>query len=190
MEIELDKKYGILLSGGLDSAVLLYVILKQQPLINLQPFTIPKHDGSALYADPVIDYINKELSVELPKTKYVGNPDARHEDQSSIAIREIFLQHSIDYLFMGVNTNPPELDTLEGAPKRKLVPPSKKLIYPFATMLKDKIIQIMFEENQQELMNITHSCTEQKQGRCNRCWQCTERAWAFRQLNKIDTGTL
>jgi 7-cyano-7-deazaguanine synthase in queuosine biosynthesis len=57
-------------------------------------------------------------------------------------------------------------------------------------MLKDEIIQIMFDEQQEELMNITHSCTEQKNGRCGKCWQCTERAWAFDKLGKTDTGTL
>ena len=37
-----DKQYGLLLSGGIDSAVLLYLLIKENPRINLQPFTIPK----------------------------------------------------------------------------------------------------------------------------------------------------
>jgi 7-cyano-7-deazaguanine synthase in queuosine biosynthesis len=91
---------------------------------------------------------------------------------------------------MGVTPNPPELNHLDGAPKRKLIPPVKKLVYPFANMLKDKLVQIMFDEGQEDLANITHSCTERTEGRCNICWQCQERAWAFNQLNKVDTGTL
>jgi hypothetical protein len=105
-------------------------------------------------------------------------------------MREIFIKHPVDFLFMGVNTNPPELDDLEGAPRRVLTPPNSQIGYPFAHMLKDEILNIMFAEGQEDLADITHSCTEQQVGRCNRCWQCTERAWAFNKLNKIDTGKL
>jgi hypothetical protein len=190
MDIDLSKKYGILLSGGLDSAILLYLLIKQSPDINLQPFTIPKHDGSALYANPIITHVNKRFGTSIPDTLYVGDPDAHHTKQSSTAIHEIFMKHSVNYLFMGVNTNPQELDNLDGAPRRLLDPPSPKLVYPFAHMLKDEIVKIMFDNGQEDLMNITHSCTEQQVGRCNKCWQCTERAWAFNQLNKQDTGNL
>jgi hypothetical protein len=188
--LQKNLKYGILLSGGLDSAVLLYLIITQLPEIRIQPFTIPKHDGSALYADPIVEHFNQKFNLNIPATIHVGNPDEYHANQSSTAIREIFSRYNIDYLFMGVNTNPPELETLDGAPQRKLTSPSPKLLYPFAALLKDQILQIMFDHGQEDLANITHSCTEQKVGRCNRCWQCTERAWAFRQIDKLDTGTL
>jgi len=189
MNLDPTKKYGLLLSGGLDSAVLLYLLIKQCSTINLQPFTIPKHDGSALYADLIIDHFNKKFGLSIPRTIFVGNPDAHHTEQSTTAIIEIFKNHKVDYLFMGVNTNPPELDNLNGAPKRKLESTDPKLLYPFAHMLKDEIIKIMLDEGQEDLADITHSCTEKKIGRCGRCWQCTERAWAFKQLDKVDTGT-
>jgi hypothetical protein len=190
IETRIDKTYGLLLSGGLDSAILLYLLIKDNPKINLTIFTIPKHDGSALYAVPMVEHFNKKFNLSIPSPIFVGNPDAHHTEQSTTAIVEIFAKNFVDFLFMGVNTNPPELTDLDGAPKRKLTSPSPKLLYPFAHMLKDEIIKIMFDESQEDLMNITHSCTEQQLGRCNRCWQCTERAWAFRQLDKQDTGTL
>jgi len=190
IETQIDKAYGLLLSGGLDSAILLYLLIKNNPKINLTIFTIPKHDGSALYAGPIVEHFNKKFNLSLPTPIFVGNPNVHHAEQSTIAILEIFTKHTIDYLFMGVNTNPPELDNLDGAPKRKLTSSSPKLLYPFAHMLKDEIIKIMFDEEQEDLMNITHSCTEQKVGRCNQCWQCTERSWAFKQLGKQDSGIL
>lgn len=188
--LQKKSKYGILLSGGLDSAILLYLIIKQEPEVQLQPFTIPKHDGSALYADPIIKHFNQKFNLEIPSTIYVGDPDEHHTKQSSTAIREIFSNHRVDYLFMGVNKNPPELEELNGAPQRKLVSPSARLLYPFAQLLKDKILEIMFDEGQEDLATLTHSCTEQKVGRCGQCWQCTERLWAFKQLDKLDTGIL
>lgn len=191
MQISIDtsKKYGLLLSGGLDSAVLLYLLIKNCPTIDLQPFTIPKHDGSALYANPIIDHVNSKFGLAIPSTIYVGKPNAHHSMQSISAIMDIFENHPVDFLFMGVNTNPPGFNNIKGAPKRRLKTPNPKLLYPFASMFKDAIIKIMFDEGQQDLANITHSCTEQQVGRCNQCWQCSERAWAFRQLNKLDTGT-
>lgn len=189
-EIDDSKKYGILLSGGLDSAMLLYLLIKSNSNINLQPFTIPKKDGSSIYAVMVINHLNNKLGLKISQPVLVGNPNAHHTKQSTSAILEIFNKHRVDYLYMGVNTNPPELDNLNGAPKRFLSSPSPRLIYPFAEMLKDEILKIMFDEGQEDLCNVTHSCTEQQVGRCNLCWQCTERSWAFTRLHKIDTGTL
>lgn len=190
IDTQINRTYGLLLSGGLDSAILLYLLVKNNPNINLTIFTIPKYDGSALYAGPIVDHFNKKFNLNIPSPVFVGNPDAHHTEQSTTAIVEILSNYKIDYLFMGVNTNPPELNDLDGAPKRKLTSPNPKLIYPFAHMLKDEIIKIMFDEEQTDLMNLTHSCTEQQLGRCNRCWQCTERAWAFKQLDRQDTGIL
>ena len=59
-ELDVTKKYGIMLSGGLDSAILLSLIVQDNPSIDMQPFTIPKHDGSALYADNIVDFVNNK----------------------------------------------------------------------------------------------------------------------------------
>lgn len=185
-----DKmKYGLMLSGGLDSAILLFLIVKQNPEVNLQCFTIPKHDGSALYVNNIIEKVNHKFDRKFLPTIYVGNPDLHHRMQSSVAIREIFLSHNIDYLFNALNQNPPELSKLENAPVRNKKSNHPKLILPFVDMLKDQILGIMYSNNFEELIDITHSCTEMKETRCNKCWQCQERAWAFKKLNRIDTGT-
>ncbi len=185
-----DKKYGILLSGGLDSAILFYLLIKSNPLINLQPFTINKSDGSYLYADPIIDHFNKKFNLSVPKTIVVGDPTVYHRFQSVTAVREIFEKYPVDFLYNGLNKNPPELDNLAGAPKRSIHSKNPKIIFPFANLYKHNILEFMYDNNQEDLIDITHSCTEQDKGRCNQCWQCTERAWAFKQLNKIDTGNL
>jgi 7-cyano-7-deazaguanine synthase in queuosine biosynthesis len=91
-------------------------------------------------------------------------------------------------LFIGINQNPPELEKLAGAPLRNQKSDNPKILFPFVDLYKDAILKIMIDEEQLDLVDITHSCTEQQVGRCNRCWQCTERAWAFSKINVADTG--
>lgn len=190
IKTEPDKRYGILLSGGLDSAILLYLLVRVNPEIQIQPFTIAKTDGAALYADPVIEHFNKKFNQAIPKTIIVGDPTVHHRQQSTTAVKDIFEKHPVDYLFIGINQNPPTLASLPGAPKRDTESTNPQIIFPFVSMYKDQILDLMYKYQQEDLADITHSCTEQSQGRCNKCWQCTERAWAFNQLKKEDTGKL
>lgn len=185
-----NKRYGLLLSGGIDSAVLLYLLVKSNPSINLQPFTIPKTDGAYLYADPIINHINQKFSLTIPNTTQVGNPTVHHRLQSTTAIQDIFKKYPVDYLFIGINQNPPELNLLPGAPKRDTKSNDPRIVFPFVNLYKHNILEFMYSNNQTDLVDLTHSCTEQQYGRCNKCWQCTERAWAFKQLDKLDTGQL
>lgn len=189
IDIDLNLKYGILLSGGLDSAVLLYLIIRDYPVIDIQPFTIPKYDGAILYADPVIDHFNKKFDLKIPKTISVGDPNVYHRLQSKTAVKEIFEKYAVDKLFIAINQNPPELADLPGSPQRDRKSDNPKILFPFVNLYKDDILRIMIDEDQLDLADITHSCTEQQIGRCDRCWQCTERAWAFSKLGKVDTGT-
>lgn len=184
------KKYGIMLSGGLDSAILLYLLVKSNPLIDIQPFTIPKKDGAILYANPVIEYINQFFNISIPSTISVGDPSVHHRLQSKIAVEEIFKNYTIDTLFIAINQNPPDLENLPGAPIRDKKSDNAKISFPFVDLYKDDILKMIIEENQLRLINLAHSCTELSDGRCNKCWQCNERSWAFNKLNLSDSGTL
>jgi hypothetical protein len=185
-----DKCYGIMLSGGLDSAILLYLLIKENPLIKIQPFTIPKFDGAALYADPIIKHFNDKFRLTIPATIMVGDPTAHHREQSITAVKDIFSKYPVDILFIALNQNPPSLTHLPNAPNRDKKSNHSKIILPFVDLYKDQIVQFMIDNGQEDLMTITHTCTEQTVGRCNKCWQCTERKWAFTKLDKEDTGLL
>jgi hypothetical protein len=190
IETTIDKTYGIMLSGGLDSAIMMYLIIRDNPLINLQPFTIPKFDGAALYANPIITHFNKKFDLSIPSTILVGDPTVHHRQQSTTAIKDIFNNHSVDILFSAINQNPPKLNNSPDAPKRVTKSDNPRIIFPFITLYKDAILHLMYDNQQEDLINITHTCTEQQHGRCEQCWQCSERKWAFKQLNKEDTGLL
>ena len=112
-----------------------------------------------------------------------------HRLQSGVAIREIFERFEIDFLFNALNRVPEELMG-PSAPLRNKKSDHPKLLLPFIDYLKTDILQLAFDMEWEDLFQITHSCTEEKLVRCNKCWQCNERAWAFNRLNKIDTGRI
>lgn len=198
VDLNSNKKYGIMLSGGLDSAILLYIILKEAKEKNIkleiQPFSIPKYDGSYLFVEGILEYLKNIFKIDIPNTILVGDPNAHHTQQSKTAVLEIFQKYSeIDFIYFATNQNPTKdfdysLYPAGSFPNRVTKSEHLKVIMPFIDMYKDQILKILFDHNQVELLNLTHSCTEQKTGRCGRCFQCNERAWAFRQLNKLDTG--
>ena len=194
IKTNLGKKYGIMLSGGLDSAMLLYLILSQDKNINIQPFSMRKHDHSYKYVNNIIDYFNHHFEINIPETILVGNPDVHHRMQSTLATGEVFTRHpEIHVLFNGINQNPPQPwgDPNWEYPARPNPGYTvKKMEFPFLHLYKTDIVNLMFEHGQEELMNLTHTCTEMTDGRCGVCFQCNERAWAFERLNKTDTGKL
>lgn len=197
VEIQQNTNYGIMLSGGFDSAVLLYFVLaefknKKLP-IKLQPFTVQKFDGSYKYVDGVIEYFNTMFDIQLPNSIIVGDPSLHHSQQNKSGVLEIFSNHkSIDKVFIGLNQNPPEPfgDPKWEKPNRPSQSTDHRIILPFIELYKTHIVDLIFQYNLQYLMNITHTCTEQPIGRCGICFQCSERAWAFTQLKEVDTGIL
>jgi hypothetical protein len=198
VELNQNSKYSIMLSGGLDSAILLYVILKEAQVknikLNLQPFSIPKHDGSHLFVKTILEYFKEKFEVTIADTILVGNPNVHHSQQSKTAVAEILQKYpGIDFIYFATNQNPiKDFDYApypEGSfPNRVKESGHPKVLMPFIHMYKDEILKILFDHGQEELLKLTHSCTEQKTGRCGRCFQCNERAWAFRQLDKLDSG--
>lgn len=175
-----------MISGGLDSAVLLY-LLYANGLYNLPVFTIDKLDGSLDHANAVVNHFNSKFNLNLPRPIIVGDPSVHHRLQSTTAVIDIFTNHGVDVIYNALNKNPEELNNLPSAPKRTTTQPPK-MILPFINLYKTHIIDLMYEFEQEDLLDITHSCTERSVGRCDICWQCQERAWAFTKLNKKDTG--
>lgn len=193
IDIQPNAVYGILLSGGLDSAVLLYLFLKtcQDEKISpvIRPFTIPKTDGSYLYVASVISWMIEHFDLEIPHYTLVGDPTLHHRAQSTSAIQDIFNKFpKTDYIIVGINQNPPEDIGAEG-PVRDTKSDNARILVPFVDLYKTHIVDLIYEHNLQGLLDITHSCTEQRIGRCMQCFQCLERAWAFEQLNQTDIGT-
>jgi hypothetical protein len=200
-EIEIDisfpegenKRILYAISGGADSAILLYLLAKQNKQLGTQhqiiPFTVPRPDNGASYSPKIVSWINNKLETDIPMPLVVGDGNLHHSIVVKKAIKDLMATNQYDHLFVAENKTPPiDLDGL--APVRAKSPNFKKATLPFWGITKEYTIDLYYRENIPELLEITHSCTELKETRCNKCFQCNERAWAFKRLDRTDPGNI
>lgn len=191
LNIELNflrRRIGVMVSGGLDSALLYYLI---QSLVDdrytVTPFIIDRpNDGSSIYAQPVIDYVNSVLNKppQVGTILHISENDS--ELQVGAGVREL-ANHNVNINYIGL------IETLPihciGVPGPYKPINSEKFIFPFKDLNKSHIVDLVCKVNQQELFSITHSCVYKKD-RCSMCNRCNERYWAFTKLGLVDPGTV
>lgn len=176
------SRIGIMLSGGMDSALLLY-LLADTFSNEITPFTVPKTDGAALYVNGIIEWVNNKTNREIPNSKFIGDPNLYHGAIINNAIKEINKEY--DFLYFAGNSYPE--DVLPNGPKR-VRRKDPRHFQPFFDCYKNEIVKAYVDFDIMDLIPLTHTCTEQAEGRCNVCWQCKERIWAFNEINIEDTS--
>lgn len=184
---------GIFVSGGFDSTVLSSLVFQQISEHNLACkitlFTVPRHDDSLVHSERISGWLKMVYPKVCFEKKIVGDPDLHHSKQVSSGIKEILGVDNNIAVIIGDTLIPPKLSN-NGAPvrKRSFDP---KIIQPLFDYDKTMSLLLAKELNQLEAISkITHTCTENKTLRCNKCWQCLERSWAFKNLNINDVGRM
>jgi hypothetical protein len=177
------KKLGIMVSGGLDSAVMYYLIQKLNIDYKLNhivyPIVIFREEGSKTHAYPVIEYVNNllNLSDQLIEKFNFGQRIPQHLEVK-IAASLLKLRKTIDHLFIGLIVTRPEhaigID-VTGPVDDDFV------LFPFALLEKCHIVDLINKLNVPELFNITISCD--KGINCGKCNGCRERKWGFTVMN-------
>jgi len=191
------KKIAVLLSGGSDSAILLYILAKEckKYNIDLMIFTVPRADGALNYSPRIVLEINKLLDINLKPPISVGDPkNHHHSQQTRSGHREILFNYpDIDYIYYGSQKVSPELENIETViypwrPDRLFYP--GKTICPFFDLTKDHTLDLYYQLGVENLLKFSHSCCVWNKGRCGKCYNCIERNWAFQKLDKTDPGCL
>tara|TARA_Y100000816_G_scaffold199784_1_gene146554 strand:+ start:3743 stop:4435 length:693 start_codon:yes stop_codon:yes gene_type:complete len=209
-----DKKtIGVVVSGGFDSSLLWYIVNEftgtDQKVI---PFTVPKVDGALTYATRMLEWYSKlkntkrlhpivinQEGVDWNRNDYQGDEVAQ---QLLNGIKEIVDNNMADVVFTGVNDYPPHYRTLcsyhTPAPRKKVsesdyvhngVPINEIIKQPFADYTKDFLVRLAWELGiLNDVAEFSHSCVEQIRGRCNECFWCKERSWAFQEAGLSDIG--
>jgi 7-cyano-7-deazaguanine synthase in queuosine biosynthesis len=190
IEIDSDNHIGAMLSGGMDSALMLYIMLKEKPLTTkLTVFNVPNpKDNAGYFSTKIASFLEKKLNHPIP-VQHIGNTTLPHNVIINHAGKYILENKLVDILYVGMNQNPPVTLPATGPWRRNPTDPiPKNLAFPFIDLYKTHILEIYKQLDILELADITHSCTENVGKRCNICFQCHERAWAYRELGLVDNG--
>ena len=196
---EQHKRIGVMLSGGADSAILLYLLALERKMSNtdheLIPLTVPRGDGAWDYVSPIVEMINNILKISLPMPIMVGDPTLHHSQQTRSGERDARDNHNIQHIFYGSQAHPP-------VPMPGEYPARPPQIHftnnagivtttcPFALLDKRHTIELFEIFQVWPLAAITHSCTHQTKGRCGACYNCVERKWALDELGFQDPGSM
>jgi 7-cyano-7-deazaguanine synthase in queuosine biosynthesis len=189
---------GISCSGGADSSLLLYILMKysSSPIHVFTCVLDDKNRSSVLSSTNVIKKCidltgNYNISHHLHFVKSGKSIDELFRNQS------FFLQNKIiDILYTGITSNPPleiqdtfselSLENHERHPDVKRMEYIQGPVYMPFTNVNKKIIAKMYTELglTDSLYPVTRSCesTTLTQGHCGQCWWCQERNWGFGKL--------
>ena len=187
---------GFLVSGGADSAILLYLICKLN-IENGSPkkittFTVPKTDGSRPFAEIIVGYVSSLLDIEINMPHIVGDPTLHHSKQVLSGRNEAMEKFNIDCMIYGSQMVPPRelIDIDWEYPFRPEEIDYPSVYCPFAKVDKRHTLDLYRICNMEPLLSLTHSCTMVAHGRCMKCFNCIERKWALEQLGVDDPGSL
>ena len=189
-----NKNIALMFSGGADSSILLYLLHKHNIEENknciIQSYTVPRRTGARDHTANVINCIRSYLKIDIPNTILVGDPNIHHSIFLDTGIDEAYQKYKPDLIFIGTTQNPDtQLNTTFDYPARETVKETALIKHPFSHFDKSYILSLYFEYKIEEMLKLTHSCSVEVFGRCNYCFFCKEREWAFTKLGLTDPGT-
>lgn len=186
------SKIGVLVSGGIDSAILYYLLLLENQLRGsiheILPISIMRKEGSRYCSSIVVGHVNSHFNIPFQEPQVVGDNTLPEEVQVKSAVDEA-LTAGFNIVYAGVIEQLPQhMINWEPIPSRE----TAKFKTPFQSVNKSHIIDMIVKLKQETLFYLTHSCSDSayQVGRCNKCNGCNERAWAFERLVLSDPGTI
>lgn len=180
------RDVGVLLSGGLDSAILAAMLRKEN---NVYAYTF-NQANAPLFAREIC---------KILKIKYnqidINVTNDRLEIFRAVEYLETNRLNSDMPVYIAITNLPKEFKpTIESEipvrPSRMEIESHPWIKAPYADMSKKQVLQLGLNEIDeiQQLIEKSHSCYNTNSYRCGKCFNCEERAWAFKELNLIDTG--
>ena len=223
MALEVNKDWsriGISLSGGADSALLAYLILKETDAdiyFTTQVRMWKTRPWQRYIAKDVVSWFREKFNnriehiegfippeMEEPNTTYITDEYGKTKPGNRIILRAhnewIVHTYNLNAWFAAVNKNP-DIDIAGALEERNdgVLPLQMKhmgvdICHPFVYTTKDWIIKQYYENNIEDLLDITRSCegefkeldyTSYTPGQdipiCGECFWCKEREWAIEQ---------
>lgn len=191
-----DCPIGVSLSGGADSSILLYLLMKHatSPIHivtcgNMAKFNINVHHS--------VNVIEKciELTGNYNIKQHVYYVKEKTRDTWLHGMMEFVNNKTVDMMYTGFTSNPPvevtdkfilpmpaDTGPRRGPDTKRESYPHPSVYTPFTNLDKQGICKLYENEKLlKKLFPLTHSCEDPsfKTGHCGKCWWCEERKWGF-----------
>ncbi len=204
-----DGPVGIMVSGGADSAILLYHLMKHSK-DKIHIFSLGNNDKRRLNLSIATQVVEKciQLTGNINIEHHINYCETQTLNSLLVMPKQFIEEKRIKIVYNGVTANPPkkvldtfklrslELDNRDPNVERDVLS-SDGIWYAPWTNIDKKIIASMFKEENliETLFSITRSCAydpthhyfienvkDPGYGHCGECWWCEEREWAFGRL--------
>lgn len=188
--------YGVLMSGGFDSALMLALILEarkqEQHKVPFTVYTVQRGMGAEEFAINMAGLMEEHFKVNLNMVFLGMPPGLPHNKEVGVPAASVVGAWLVGKMFSGATSNPP-IDTGKWlAPTRPSLdaqkPGFKRWVYPMLHLDKSHTVAMVRERGYDFIETNSHTCTQLPKGRCGECFQCQERAWAYRTLGVTDPG--
>lgn len=173
-------KIGVMMSGGLDSTILAAINRHH----NVIGYGFEQFMNNKIFAQKMCNILNipfKPIEVD-------------NDDPNEVATAVKYVSPFVDYVYVGINetidvgdVNYPNRLDLDYIQKIEL---KTNVRFPFRNFTKEVILQIGYNKVPEinDIIQYSHTCCATKSFRCNECYNCRERKWAFSKLQKEDHG--
>lgn len=179
---QLQKRIGVLVSGGMDSAILYYLLLLYNKLNNsyytIKPYTIAGPDN--IYAENVIRYVHSQFDLPYNGTNYLYNIKENNISVVPEAINLVLQNESVVYC--GHIYVLPEHSI--NVPYSQNWIDSFRVKYPLKHLDKGNIVELIVLHKVPKLFDLTKSCVYDVV--CGKCNRCLERSYAFNKTGYIE----
>ena len=172
------EKVAVTYSGGMDSTLLLYMLLKDKEERGLNT------EIHCFTATQVGTKIHSQNVLALPQFagKVIHHVDVPNPISESVRPVSKNLLEEGWILYGASNAVPLEQIGGRYPPRPDKFPDNPKFILPFVFLFKYHILDAYYKLGIQDVLPVTHTCTEQVHGECGQCYACRERNWAFAKL--------
>lgn len=184
------SKIGVFVSGGLDSAILYYLLMlenkNQNEIHDIVPLTVLRKEGSKNFSQLVIAHVQSAFHKSYTESLKIGDNTLPEPEQVKSGV--------LDARNLGFNRVYTGL--IEQLPEHMIgwdkIPYSESEFFkaPMKDLNKSHVAALCYQFNQEALFYITHSCAAWEVSRCYSCNGCNERRWGFEQLGLVDPGTI
>lgn len=173
-------KIGVMMSGGLDSSILA-AINRHHTVIG---YGFEQLCNNKIFAQKICNILNIPFE----------HVEISNDDNNEVTTAVTYVSPLVDQVYVGINktidvgdvTYPNRLD-LDYIKDTEL---KTNVRFPFYNLVKDEILQIGYDlvPEINDIIQYSHTCCASKSFRCNKCYNCKERKWAFSKLQREDHG--